>query len=32
MHEQGMTIADIAKELGIGQGEIILILEMAGKR
>jgi hypothetical protein len=32
LHEQGISVADIAKELGIGQGEITLILEMAGKR
>jgi hypothetical protein len=28
---QGKSITDIAKELGIGQGEIKLIIEMAGK-
>ncbi|MCL2189911.1 MAG: helix-turn-helix domain-containing protein [Defluviitaleaceae bacterium] len=32
LNEQGMSIADIAKELGIGKGEITLILEMSGKR
>ena len=32
LHDEGLSVADIAKELGIGKGEITLILEMAGKR
>jgi hypothetical protein len=32
LHEKGMSEADIAKELGIGKGEIILILGMVGKK
>ena len=32
MDEKGLSVADIAKELGIGQGEIRLILEMTAKR
>ncbi|MCL2498741.1 MAG: hypothetical protein FWE90_00215 [Defluviitaleaceae bacterium] len=32
LDEKGIPVADIAKELGIGQGEIRLILEMSAKR
>jgi len=32
LHEGGMSLADIAKEMGIGQGEVKLILEMSGKK
>ena len=31
MSEQGLSIADIARELGIGQGEVKLILNIASK-
>ena len=31
MSEQGLGVADIAKELGIGQGEVKLILNIANK-
>ena len=31
MSERGLGIADIARELGIGQGEVKLILNIAGK-
>ena len=31
MHEQGVSTPDIAKELGIGQGEVRLILELAAR-
>ena len=31
MSEQGLAVADIAKELGIGQGEVKLILNIANK-
>ena len=31
MNERGFSVADIAKELGIGQGEVQLILSIAGK-
>ena len=31
IHEQGQNVPDIAKELGIGQGEVKLILELAAR-
>ena len=31
MSERGLEVADIAKELGIGQGEVKLILNIAGR-
>lgn len=32
LHAQGLAVSDIAREMGIGQGEATLILEMASKR
>lgn len=32
MFDRGMDTAVIAKHMGVGQGEVILVLEMAGKR
>jgi hypothetical protein len=32
LHAQGMEITDIAKTLAMGQGEVALVLDMAGKR
>ncbi|MCL2216058.1 MAG: DUF6115 domain-containing protein [Defluviitaleaceae bacterium] len=31
MHEQGLNVPDIARELGMGQGEVKLILELAAR-
>jgi hypothetical protein len=31
MHEQGANVPDIARELGMGQGEVKLILELASR-